>query len=233
MAPRIRSPVSRGDGARSQFAPAARMKHFRRSDQAGRERGNGPHRGRTSGMDRRGEEASMATMTAPKKRLSIRRAAPIAISSRPGASDRRVPAPRRDQLRDPAREPRGASGLAQRELPLGGKLATSPPTSPSSPSRCPAHTVMTLSGGFLFGLAAGAGMTVIAAKLGATAIFLAAPWVSGTRSTSASCREGRGRNAGADGARPARERSELSPAHAPRAGRSRSSSPISRRPFSA
>lgn len=38
----------------------------------------------------------------------------------------------------------------------------------------PGGSVMTLTGGFLFGLAAGAGMTVAAATLGATAIFLAA-----------------------------------------------------------
>jgi uncharacterized membrane protein YdjX (TVP38/TMEM64 family) len=38
----------------------------------------------------------------------------------------------------------------------------------------PGATVMTLTGGFLFGLAAGAGMTVAAATIGATAIFLAA-----------------------------------------------------------
>lgn len=38
----------------------------------------------------------------------------------------------------------------------------------------PGGSVMTLTGGFLFGLVAGAAMTVVAATLGATAIFLAA-----------------------------------------------------------
>ncbi len=38
----------------------------------------------------------------------------------------------------------------------------------------PGGSVMTLAGGFLFGLAAGAGMTVVAATIGATTIFLAA-----------------------------------------------------------
>lgn len=38
----------------------------------------------------------------------------------------------------------------------------------------PGGSVMTLTGGFLFGLAAGASLTVVAATIGATAIFLAA-----------------------------------------------------------
>lgn len=45
----------------------------------------------------------------------------------------------------------------------------------------PGATIMTLAGGFLFGLVAGTGLTVIAATVGATLIFLAARWGLGDR----------------------------------------------------
>ena len=45
----------------------------------------------------------------------------------------------------------------------------------------PGATIATLAGGFMFGLAAGTGLTVIAATIGASIIFLAAKWGFGEK----------------------------------------------------
>ncbi len=114
----------------------------------------------------------MATMTAPKRRLSIRRAAPIAIIAAGAATGAFL---LRDVISfETLRENREAL-LAWRDANyLSAALVYVAAYVAVVAFSLPGATVMTLSGGFLFGLAAGAGMTVIAATLGATAIFLAA-----------------------------------------------------------
>jgi len=114
----------------------------------------------------------MTVMTAPKKRASAGRAAPLLIIAGGAALGAFL---LRDVISfETLRENREAL-LAWRDANyLSAALVYLAAYIAVVAFSLPGATVMTLTGGFLFGIVAGAGLTVFAATIGATAIFLAA-----------------------------------------------------------
>lgn len=114
----------------------------------------------------------MTEMTQPRTGLSLRRAVPILLIAAAALLGLFL---LRDALSfETLRDNRETLiGWRERNYPLAALVYVAAYVAIVAFS-LPGGSVMTLTGGFLFGLAAGAAMTVIAATIGATCIFLAA-----------------------------------------------------------
>ena len=158
----------------------------------------------------------MTVMTAPKKRASAGRAAPLLIIAAGAALGAFL---LRDVISfETLRENREAL-LAWRDANyLSAALVYLAAYIAVVAFSLPGATVMTLTGGFLFGIVAGAGLTVIRRDHRRHRDLPRRPDGARRRAPRQTHRPGRRRRAGPDGARAARERGELSAADASRAG---------------